>query len=96
MSKLTPSLVMDVTETLDVIGEVSMNSLMAMLIGKPVHATWTTSDPDGLHDEAGLLRYNHLDGELHVNGRVVYTYTDRPDGSSSGIPSADSPVLTIF
>ena len=96
MSKLTPSLVMDVAETRAVIGEVSMNSLMAMLIGKPVQATWTTADPDVLHDEDGVLRYNHLDGELHVNGRVVYTYTDRPDGSSSGIPSADSPVLTIF
>ena len=96
MSKLIPSLVMDVTETYDVIGEVSMNSLMAMLIGKPMHATWTTPDPDAPHDEAGILEYNHKDGELHLGGRVVYTYTQRPDGSSQGTPSPDNPVLTIF
>ena len=96
MSTFTPSLVMDVTETRHTLGEVGMNSLMATLISQRLHATWTTSDPDVLHDEEGVLHFDHHTGDLHVNGHPVYTWTRRDDQTTAGTPAPCNPCLTIY
>ena len=96
MSVFTPSLVMDVTETRHTLGEVGMNSLMATLIGQAMHATWTTSDPDVLHDEEGHLLHDHHTGDLHINGWPVYTRTRRDDHTTAGTPALCNPCLTIY